>query len=176
MLDETWEDQYRRLQRSYELLKRTADQNIEREEIHEKARARDILFHFCCDAFHLKDWIKSSTTTLQQCVRDDVKKFIDRNNPNPPSEALAACADIANGFKHRHLDQKPYYTRGGRPAEVVAHAQGIQFPATLPAHFDTNYWIVEVRARRWDALDLAGQAIADWNAWLDSHGLLPPSS
>ena len=54
MLSETWEDQYRRMHRQYDLLKRTADQH-KFEEIHE--RARDILYHFCCDAFHLKDWI-----------------------------------------------------------------------------------------------------------------------
>ena len=39
MLSETWEDQYRRMHRQYDLLKRTADQN-KFEEIHEMPRAR----------------------------------------------------------------------------------------------------------------------------------------
>ena len=58
MLDESWADQYRRLQRQHALLKKTADSYGEREQIHESEYGRDILFHFCCDAFHLKDWIK----------------------------------------------------------------------------------------------------------------------
>ena len=35
MLGETWKDQYRRLQRSFDRLKRTADQNVGPDEHHE---------------------------------------------------------------------------------------------------------------------------------------------
>jgi hypothetical protein len=171
VLDESWADQYRRLKRQQALLKKTADSYGEREQLHEREYGRDILFHFCCDAFHLKDWIKEERALLQS-VRDAVEKFIDKKNPNPPSIALAACADIANGVKHYHL-KKGSYTRG-KQAEVVEHSAGITLPFTLAASF-ANYWVIDIRGRRWDALELAAQAVEDWDTWLTDHGVPLPT-
>lgn len=175
MLRETWEDQYRRMHRQYDLLKRTADQN-KFEEIHEMNRARDILYHFCCDAFHLKDWILNANG-LPQSIEGAVRAFLPKGHPNPPSLALAMCADIANGFKHGALTHPNCYTPGG-PAEVVEHTQGARLPATLPFHFTANHWKIRARAsasgNEHYALDVAKDAVDAWDAWLPTHGLPLP--
>ncbi len=174
MLSETWEDQYRRMHRQYDLLKRTADQN-KFEEIHEMNRARDILYHFCCDAFHLKDWVINADNQTQAVI-DAVMKFLPKGVSNPPSLALAMCADVANGFKHGGLTHPKCYTPGG-PAEVVEHTQGATFPMTFPFHFSANHWKVRARASgvEHDALTVAKDAVDAWDTWLPSNGLALPT-
>ena len=83
MLSETWKDQYRRMHRQFDLLQRTADQN-KFEEIHEMNRARDILYHFCCDAFHLRDWLLNANG-LPPSIEGAVRAFLPKGHPNPPS-------------------------------------------------------------------------------------------
>jgi hypothetical protein len=162
------------MHRQYDLLKRTTDQN-KYEEIHEMNRARDILYHFCCDAFHLKDWIYNADGQTQT-IKDAVSKFLPKGDQNPPSLALAMCADIANGFKHGALTHPKYYTPGG-PAEVVEHGQGATFPWTFPIHSSANSWRIRTRAsgQEYNALDVAADAVAAWDAWLPNNGLPLPS-
>jgi hypothetical protein len=170
MLRETWEDQYRRLQRSYALLRRVADQNTRDEELQQSDNARDVLYHFCCDALHLRDWVRASG--LSQAIRDDVwNLFSVAGQPATASLALAACADIANASKHLVLTKRPY-TPGGH-ATVTDQTQGARFPMTLPVHFAAVHWKVDVGGVEHDAVDLATQAVADWDAWLTGVGLLP---
>ncbi len=172
MLTETWEDQYRRLHRSYALLKRAVDEYIDREAIHEEANSRDILYHFCADAYHLRDYIWNSTN-LSQAIRDGAMALFDvRKNPSA-SKALRACADIANGFKHLKLTTSKF--PGGRPAEVVRQEAGIALPFRLgDAHF-TYHFTIEADGVTYREVDIANQAIADWDAWLTSHGLPLPT-
>lgn len=171
MLGETWCDQYKRLGRSHSLLQRVGDQNTYDEQLQQPENARDVLYHFCCDAFHLRDWVRFSSS-LDQSIRDDVLKLFDvTGNPATASVALAACADIANGSKHLVLTRQPY-TPGG-PAEVTGHTQGARFPMTLPFHFAANHWTINVGGDEHDALMLAARAVADWDTWLTGHGLLP---
>lgn len=172
VLGETWEDQYRRLQRSYALLQRVADQNNHDASIQNPDAARDILFHFCSDALNLRDWIQNSS--LPQSVKDDVRHlFRSSTNPQTVSTALAACADIANGSKHLVLTHPPY--SAGGPAQVTGQSQGARFPMTLPFHFAANHWTIDVGGVEHDALTLAGAAVADWDAWLTGHGVPLPS-
>jgi hypothetical protein len=173
MLSETWKDQYRRMHRQYQLLKLTADQN-KFDEIQEMNRPRDILYHFCCDAFHLHDWIYYADGQTQK-IKDAVSHFLPKGHPHPPSLALAMCADIANGFKHGRLTHKKVYTPGG-PAEVVEHTQGARLPATFPFHFTANHWKIRTLATgvEYYALDVAKDAVAAWDAWLPKNGLPLP--
>lgn len=174
MLSETWEDQYCRMHRQFALLKRTADQ-YEFEEIHETHRARDILYHFCCDAFHLKDWIESAYYDTPR-IKDAVNAFLPKFHPNPPSLDLAMCADIANGFKHGSLTHPKWYTPGG-PAEVVEHRKGAPIPSTVPFHIDANHWTIRLfeSGAEYDALTVAEGAVAAWDAWLPANDLPLPS-
>jgi hypothetical protein len=171
VLGETWQDQYKRMQRSYVLLHRAADQNVVDPEIQDEDAARDVLYHFCCDAFHLRDWIQSSMN-VDPAVSDDVRHlFRSTANPQRVSTALAACADIANGSKHLTLNNPPY-TSGGY-AKVTSQSQGAMFPATFPINFGANQWKIDVGGFEHDALNLAAQAVADWDTWLTGHRLLP---
>jgi hypothetical protein len=160
------------MQRSYALLQRVADQNNYDAEAQQPDSARDILYHFCCDVWHLKDWITSVSSPVRQSVKDDVWTLFDHNqHPQTASDALMACADIANGSKHLDLTRK-FYTPGG-PAQVTSQSQGAKFPMRFPFHFAANHWKIDLGGVEHDALDLAMQAIADWDTWLTTHGLLP---
>lgn len=172
MLGETWQDQYKRLQRSYALLQRAGDQTVQYPDIQQRDNARDTLYHFCCDAWHLKDWIVSKSTVLNQPIKDDVWTLFDYNkHPQTASTALMACADIANGSKHLELT-KTFYTPGG-PAKVTRQSQGVTLPFTLPGNLAANHWTIDVGGVDHDALNLAADAVADWDRWLTGHNLLP---
>jgi hypothetical protein len=172
VLKEGWPDQYKRMRRSYVLLQRAADQNNYDAEVQQPDNARDILYHFCCDAWHLKDWIISESSPVSPPVKKDVWTLFDHNkHPRTTSDALMACADIANATKHLDLTQR-IYTPGG-PAEVTSQTQGITFPAPFPWNFGANHWTIPVGGVEHDALALAAQAIADWDTWLTGHELLP---
>ncbi|OMC05601.1 hypothetical protein A5733_19685 [Mycobacterium sp. NS-7484] len=172
MLNETWVDQYKRLHRSYALLCRVADQNNTEPELHQPDNARDAFYHFCCDVFHLKDWI-IECEQVSSGVRSAARDFLRKNRPEiPESEAaLAACADIANASKHLKLNHGSY-TPGG-PAEPTKQVQGATFPMKLPFHFSANHWRIRVGEDERDALELATEAVAAWDRWLHEYGLLP---
>jgi hypothetical protein len=127
LLHETWRDQYERLQRSYELLKQVGEPTLMPQEV---IPARDVLFHFCCDVFHLRDWIaadlgtdEASTKRIAQRLNDDVIF---------PSPELSACCDIANGSKHLTLTQNSYVTREKQGhAEVVNHGITLGVPTAV---------------------------------------------
>ncbi len=126
MLHETWRDQYDRLQRSFELFKQVGEPTLMPQEV---IPARDVLFHFCCDAFHLRDWIAADLSTdacrakVTQQLNDDVIF---------PSPELSACCDVANGSKHLTLTQPSYVTRTTQGhAEVVSHGITIGVAAAV---------------------------------------------
>jgi hypothetical protein len=172
VLGETWENQYKRLHRSYARLQRVADQNTRDEELQQEDAARDVLYHFCSDALNLRDWIANSTNLSQQ-IRDDVYHLFDvTNHPGTASTALAACADISNGSKHFVLTRRPY-TPGG-PAKVTSQTQGARFPMTFPFHFGAFHFTIDVGGVDQNGLDVARRAVGDWDTWLTGHGLSLP--
>jgi hypothetical protein len=126
MLNETWKEQYDRMQRSFALLQQSGERNAQPQDV---IPARDVLYHFCSDALHLCDWIaatlgtdKASTETIKKQLTDDVIK---------PSPELSACADVANGFKHLALHRKSYVTGTNQGhAEVVSHGINVGLPTT----------------------------------------------
>jgi hypothetical protein len=174
MLGETWEDQYKRLQRQYALLEKAADANTDYNELlHDRLHARDHLFHFCCDAFYLREWIEKSS--LAQPIRDDLPRLLNTNGTGT-SAAISACADIANGSKHFGLTGRSYTTGTNTGhAQIVDHVQGVRLPAQFPFHFGANHFKIDVRGVVRDGLDLARDAVADWDAWLASHGVPLPT-
>lgn len=151
-----------------------ADQTIDYNElVHREARAGDIFYHFCCDAFHLRDWIANSS--LPQNVRDDLPRLLNTNGTGT-SVALSACADIANGFKHLVLTKRSYITGTTTGhAEVVDQIQGAKLPFQLPVNLGANHFTIDVGGVQRDGLDLADDAIADWDAWLTNHGVPLPT-
>lgn len=125
MLHETWRDQYERLQRSFELLKQVGEPLMPQEVI----PARDVLFHFCCDVLHLRDWITADLGT--DACRGKVAQQLN-GDVIYPSPELSACCDVANGSKHLTLTQRSYVTRTTQGhAEVVSHGVTIGVPAMV---------------------------------------------
>ncbi|BBY24129.1 hypothetical protein MSTO_43340 [Mycobacterium stomatepiae] len=175
MLGETWKDQYRRLQRQYGLVRLAADSSGPHNElVHAEEYARDIFYHFCCDAFHLRDWIGASR--LADKTKDDLSQLLNRKGTGS-SNALSICADIANGSKHLRLTHDSYITGGKRGhARVIAQERGSRLPLTLPFRIGGGnfFTIAGVRGARVDGLDIANNAIADWNAWLKAHRVRLP--
>lgn len=172
MLNETWPDQYQRMQRS---LTRLRDAIAA-----EAPEARDALYHFWQDAFHLRDWIIAPPSPKSMHA-DTLQLFKD-------SAALGACRDIANGVKHLHLDRGKSWTASGEYAEVTGQSVVINMPR-IEAVVDwsageilssesvgdtsTRYsWTVRVNGADVDAVELAGQAVADWDSWLGERDML----
>jgi hypothetical protein len=134
----------------------------------------DALYHFCSDALNLRDWIKNDLPQHSRGVRRLIRS----------SKALSACADVSNGSKHLVLTQTPY-TPGG-PAEVAQQGTvispapawlsitGAPLPPDYPTEgtTQTTFTIDAGAHGQYDALDLAAQAVRDWEAWLRTRGLL----
>lgn len=124
MLHETWRDQYDRMQRSHELLKQIGQPTLMPQEV---IPARDVLYHFCSDAFHLRDWIADALGT-DDPSRRAIAQQLD-NDVIFPSPELSACCDVANGSKHSTLTRRSYVTRTTQGhAEVVSQNVTIGVP------------------------------------------------
>jgi hypothetical protein len=104
----TWRVQYDRMHRSLRQLQKA----YEHVPSGDRGEAEDALYHFCCDAFHLRDWIQNSGVADE--VKQDVRKLFrtQGNAEDDVSVALAACADLANGSEHLVLTQKSYSDGG----------------------------------------------------------------
>ena len=177
MLGETWRDQYKRLQRQYELVKMAADPSVPHNElVHADEYARDIFYHFCCDALNLRNWIKNSRLQRNN-IQADLSRLLNKKGTGS-SDALSVCADIANGSKHLKLTQEAYITGKKRGhARVIAQKRGSRLPLKLPFRLGgANYFtIAGVRGAHVDGLRVANNAIADWNAFVKSHGVRLPT-
>ena len=90
---------------------------------------------------------------------------------------LAVCADLAIGTKHLLSKGRSYISGdyGAGHASLTGQGVTIGLPtATLEGSgggWTQYHWIVE---DRWDALDLAAQAVADWDSWLTTQGMPVP--
>lgn len=171
MLNEEWPDQYQRLQRSLARLRGAIESDA--------VESRDALYHFGQDAWHLRDWIKAPPSP-EHFKTETWQLFHD-------SAALAACRDIANGVKHLRLDGKSWTERGDhadvsgqsvvvsmpRIEAVVNWSTGEMLSNESAGASSIRYsWTVRVNGADCDAVELAGQAVDDWNAWLTEKGLL----
>jgi hypothetical protein len=122
MLHENWRHQYDRMKRSFELLKQVGERTAAPQDV---IPARDVVYHCCCDVFHLRDYIAASLGT-DPASRKQIERQLDREVIKP-SEELSACRDVANGSKHLVLDGKTYLANG-KHAEVISHNIGIGVP------------------------------------------------
>lgn len=113
MLNETWKDQHERLKRSRALFKQVGEQTLMPQEI---IPGRDVAYHFCCDALHLRDWIAAAIAKPQHRSIKQKKQIMEGIKQKimdelfTPSRELSACADIANGSKHLLLTGPSYMT------------------------------------------------------------------
>lgn len=156
MLGETWQDQYRRMRRSYALVKSDASQ---------KDIGLDALYHFCYDVLHFRDWIEKSDLIDEQ-AKSEVWLLFSVKGHKGTSWAIQACADVANAAKHYELRR-----RVDPPAEVVDHNRGSSFPLAFPVTFGPAHFVIDIDGTRHAATTVADAAVSEWDDWLTSHGL-----
>ncbi|MFC4122022.1 hypothetical protein [Nonomuraea zeae] len=175
-LSEGWRDQYERMLRSHARLAETAAPSPL-----DAAEARDRLYHFFQDAYHLKDWLKNDQAAGLDAVTNQA---LERHITATP--ALAMCADLCNGTKHLTL-------RDGRipgsPAVFTSQDIDVAFtPDTCPADpavplrlrmiprssiLVGHTWVASSNDQRYDVFVLANGVVAAWNDWLDRQGITP---
>ncbi len=180
MLNETWRDQYERLKRSYALLQQVGEPTpMPMPMPQEVMPALDVLYHFCCDAFHLRDWVVATFPKGDwKHIRAQLKSELLDHSPE-----LRACADIANGSKHLVLTQDSWVTGNKQGhAEVTGHGLTISpSTATVTRTGDTvvfghagngftqDTFVIDVGGQHHDAQDVAAKAVATWDNWLQSR-------
>lgn len=154
--------------------------------------ARDALFHFFQDAYHLKDWLKNDP--LVTVAGAEIERAVSEA-PN-----LSMCADLCNGTKHRTL--RSSRQKAGPGAVFATQSVTVHVPpgvatvasvgpvgeevapgATVtvdaksvwgPPGFTTHSWTVRTGRADIEAEVLASGVVADWEVWLGRHDLLSP--
>jgi hypothetical protein len=153
-----WQEQYGRMMRSHARLSDIAEGRVSAS----SDDARDALFHFFQDAYHLKEWIKNDPTV----TTSDVEEWIEDTEP------LRLCADLCNGTKHLRLTvakTKDLSTSfdsqsvTARPSPV-----GSGWPGDAPLHS----WTIASSGQSCDAFDLAGRVVSAWRTWIYGEALL----
>lgn len=170
MSDVTWRDQYKRAARSANLVFALAEGSVTSMPP-QMFDPEDAVFHFCADAFHLRDWIAAAGVDRDQF--DDVKAFEKALNARikqlddelfKRSAELAACRDIANGYKHLVLT-RPSFLPDGEHSEVVGRAFSTDF--SEPQRVKATY-TVQIAGLQMEAHLLAKVAMARWDTWFAS--------
>ncbi|MEV5896716.1 hypothetical protein [Nonomuraea fuscirosea] len=181
-LHEGWLDQYNRMLRSHvRLIEAAGPSSLGPDE------ARDRLYHFFQDAFHLRDWLRYSDNPN---VKARATALWGENNHIKATPALALCHDICVGLKHFSVDRPATgdsaTTIDQQNVQVAlpVFETRVEFPGSLQHAHDQRLaeeQAVATAAHRWritsngahcDALDLADEVIAAWDSWLRANSLL----
>jgi hypothetical protein len=174
-LSEGWRDQYERMLRSRARLAEAVGASSGDD-------ARDMLYDFFQDAYQLKDWIINDLRwyTMQGKKKELTQDGQDLESHITATVPLARCADICNGTKHLTLDRPRI---PGKPAEVAGQGRSltlgvfetraefgpVEYEAEEPSEVLATYtWVVTWDGGRSDAVQLADQVIAEWDAWLNA--------
>lgn len=156
-----WREQYDRLHRSHKRLSAIAGGQV----AGSSDEARDALFHFFQDAYHLKDWIKNDPAV----TTSDVEHYIKTR------EVLRLCADLCNGTKHFGLDPNKRPRTGDASTAFDSQSVWVR-PATigsgLPPRPALHAWTVSSGGQHYNALALGGEVVRAWEQWLEREGLL----
>lgn len=153
-----WQEQYERMLRSHKRLTNIASGQL----MASSDEARDALFHFFQDAYHVKDWIKNDPSASTS----HVEEFINAAGP------LRICADLCNGTKHFGI-QRP--RTGDSSTAFTAQSVTVR-PATVgsgrSADPHLHGWRVESEGQSYEAIELADSVVSEWRGWLTIRGLL----
>jgi len=146
MLLEGWRDQFDRMKRSHAALQRV---NAGSED--GSTAARDVLYHFVQDAWHLKDWLNSDPAA--SAVKADVDRFVES------TDALRDCQALCNATKHLRTKGTAFVSQSVRVnvgQGTVAHAWTYKSSSGVER----------------DAVALADEAVQAWTEWLADKGML----
>ncbi|SEH02344.1 hypothetical protein SAMN05444920_1262 [Nonomuraea solani] len=173
---EGWRDHYDRMLRSRRRLAEAAGpSSIGSDE------ARDHLYHFFQDSYHLKDWLVNDPSLgFTPAAKQALERHITA------TRALANCADLCNGTKHLVLNNPRV---PGTPANLASQSVSVTLGAfetvsefgpsvkelaTPPADATTaeHLWLVEFDGHYYDAANLADEVVAEWQNLLRVQGLI----
>lgn len=146
MLLETWRDQFDRMMRSHAAL-----ECVNAGSEGGSTAARDVLYHFVQDAWHLKDWLKSDPAA--SAIKADVDRFVES------VDALRDCQALCNATKHLR-------TKG---TEFVSQSVRVDLGQGMVSHAWTYKTSSGVER---DAAALADEAVQAWTDWLAGKGML----
>lgn len=153
-----WHEQYERMLRSHSRLVEIAGGTT----MANSDEARDALFHFFQDAYHLKDWLKKDPSVR----RSDVEHFINSK------KSLRLMADLCNGTKHFDLTT----SRTGDVSTTFDSQSVTVRPATVGSKSaprpHLHGWTVASGGRSLDAIELANKVLSKWTEWLRKQQML----
>lgn len=154
----TWQAQWERIFRWRARVDRNTNQCMPEE--HGTLEGEDDVHALFQAIWHLKDWLHNDDTI--PLTKGDVDTWVNGD----AKLMLRVAVDVANGTKHMKLDNKRAEGSDLTRKDMYVHVgRGL-----------TNTFYVEdrrVAGREWPALDLADASIAEWRAFLASHGLTP---
>ncbi len=119
------------------------------------------MYHACVDIFHLRDWIAVECDDVGCAIRQLDDELFKQ------SVELAACRDIANGYKHLKLD-KPSFLPTGEHSELAGREFRVSFAE------DRHQFIYRVRIgdNQVEAIRLLDGAMATWDMWFASSSTI----
>lgn len=152
MLGRGWMDQWRRVHRRLDSVRTIySGQAVDLE-----SALDDVQSLFEC-LHHLKDWLGNDSAI--NVTKADGDALISS------SQALRVCADIANGAKHLVLTS----SRTGDAATSITRNDAIVFVGTGTTAYT---FVVASGSKELDVLSVGEQAVADWETFLRTRGLL----
>ncbi|MGW3308207.1 hypothetical protein ACWDG9_16655 [Streptomyces sp. NPDC001073] len=158
-LSQGWREQFDRMNRSH--LRLIQNAGPYRSPYLTSEDARDALYSFFQNAYHLKDWIKNDPAVDSHGVEVFITSTLH----------LSVTADLANGAKHLRLTS----SRTGDLTTAVTR-QSVKHVRRSEGElrsYSYDAWTVESNERQFDAHELAHKVVAEWRLWLENRGLLP---
>jgi hypothetical protein len=121
----------------------------------------DALWAFFQNSWHLKDWIKNDTgvpRTLASPIEQLCRNY----------RSLMLCADLANATKHLRLTAPRL---DARPVpEIMVHLTDSFVTGESTGEVRYVYKIVDGAGNSEDALEVARQALLDWETLITGNG------
>jgi hypothetical protein len=160
-----WHEQYERMLRSRDLLRRLSRGEVPGADSNTN---RDALYHFFMDAYHLKDWIKNAEETRERRAGRCVESAVNASAP------LRICADVCNGIKHLRLDpERPGPRTGDATTAITSQSVTIRLGSGDQPTTALHNWSITSEGQAYDATALADEIVNDWRHWLARERLLP---
>lgn len=169
-------EQWERVNRWYERVREIEKGLIEKD----PKELLDTVYAFFMNCYHLKEWIKKSTSI-------DPENMFDENNG---VECFKICADICNGLKHLKLDYKSRVVNKSENvgAKINQSVTVVLQPITLsladalfnqkntqqskvPA-YSYYSWNIVINNKNYNLYDLAKECMGEWEKFLKENKLI----
>lgn len=132
----------------------------------DRTQIADAIFNFAVTAYHVKDWLKESTSCSY--TPDDVETYLHL------SRVLRVCREICNASKHQKLKLAKDTVAVTTSATTVVsignlHTGGVSLETEQIPTFRVK--VVTLDGSRFEVMDFSAQVIAAWEQFFTHHGL-----